>query len=156
MDLGADPVAHGPNRGSLPPPSNAAVHAAATSGSSATTSARWRRLSTRVGIRLVDVGEVRDLSHQVQIDLGDQMVFRGEVGVGGRRGDLGAGGDCANGQVGVGRLAQDVDACGLGPYGRSLPPTVAWHVTRRTAGVRSDRDRWHRWTLVQAIRDDRR
>ena len=61
---------------------------------------------------VVDVGEVRHLADQVQVDLGDQMVLRREVGVGGRRRDLGAGGDGAHRQVGIRRLAQHLDAGG--------------------------------------------
>ena len=113
--------------------SSAVVQAAATSGSSATISVKcaqrlldpaWHRLS----LTSVKYGHLAD---QVQVDLGDQMVLRREVGVGGRRGDLGAGGDGAHGQVGVRRLAQHFHACGEDLAEGLLLAAVA----RRLAGL---------------------
>ncbi len=60
---------------------------------------------------VVDVGEERDLPHQIQVHLGHQVIFRGEVGVGRRGCDLGAGSHRPHRQIGVRRLAESVP-CG--------------------------------------------
>ena len=120
--------------GSAPPPSNAVVQAAATSGSSAATSARWcNTLFTRVGIGCVDVGEVRDLPDQVEINLGDQVVLRREIGVGGSRGDFGSRRHHAHRQVGVGILAQRLQAGRKHLAEGFLLAAVAWR-----CGLRGD------------------
>ena len=62
------------------------------------------------GHGVVDVGEVGNLPDQVEVDLGDQVVLRREVGVGGGRGDFGARRHGAHRQVGVGSLAQHLQA----------------------------------------------
>ena len=71
-----------------------------------------QRLVHPGGHGVVDVGEVGDLPDQVEVDLGDQVVLRREVGVGGGRGHFGAGRHGAHRQVGVRLLSQCFHAGG--------------------------------------------
>ena len=110
-----------------------------------------KRLLHPVEPGVVDIGEIGHLANQVKVDLGDQMIFRREVGVGRGGGNLGAGGHAPHGQIGVGGTPQgfqggaDQFAEGLllpRPAGRVSPVTrgrrhcIAGHMSTVITGIK--------------------
>ena len=136
MDLGADAIANRAQAAS----SFAQQSGRARRGDLGLIGDRQRHAAQRLlhagHPAVVDVGEVGHLAHQVQVDLGDQVVLRGEVGVGGRGCDLGPRCDGAHRQIRVRRPRSISTPAASLPTAR--PPQLELSLHHDLASIEND------------------